>query len=243
MLSFAPSLRERSGPLAYLSTEPTALYEPLGAEASELSRKYDGVFARYGHGLPVAFLRALSKRESSMNPANVTESAVGLLQVVPSVMEGFNKRAGEGMVTREQLFDPATNTRVATWQMRFVINEYRKRHRDRNMMENWANPEFVKLLVAGWNSGYSEVAGVGKVASYLEARGIPVTHDNVFSHAAAAGGTHWLQSGSRQNWQRSVAALYYAQPDWRPSAGIVTLLALGLGGWALYNYSRRRRRA
>jgi soluble lytic murein transglycosylase-like protein len=211
-------------------------------ETSELSRQYDGIFARYGHGLPVAFLRALAKRESGMDPAEVTESAAGILQVVPSVMDGFNKRAGEGQVTRAQLFDPATNVRVATWQLRFVIDQYRK-HRDRNLHENWSNPEFVKLLVAGWNSGYSEVAGVGKVASYLEGRGMPVTLDNVYASAAAAGGTVHLQNPAKKAWQQSVAALYYAQPDWRPAGGMVGLLALGALGYVLYRYRNTRSRA
>ncbi len=71
----------------------------------------------------------------------------------------------------------------------------------------------MKLIVAGWNSGYSEGGGVGKVATFLEKRGIPVTHDNVFKYAARAGATKHLQTSGRLNWQRSVADLYFHQPD------------------------------
>ncbi len=81
------------------------------------------------------------------------------------------------------------------------------------MQTDFGNPEFVKLLLAGHNSGYSEAGGVGRVASYLEQRGIPVTHDNVFKYASAAGATVHLQNTAKQRWQREVAALYFAQPD------------------------------
>lgn len=158
------------------------------------------------------FLRALSKRESNMNPSDTHGPAWGLMQVVEVVRNSWNKRKPSQAISRTDLLNPAINVRVATDLLNRISKAYAK-HPDPNMKPDWSNPEFVKLLVAGWNSGYSEGGGVGKVARYLEGRGIPVTHDNVFKYAGAAGATKHLQTSGRQNWQRSVADLYFHQPD------------------------------
>jgi len=160
----------------------------------------------------VPFLRALSKRESNMNPNDVQGPAWGLMQVVEVVRDSWNKRKPSQALARQDLLNPDINVKVATDLLNRIAIAYAK-HPDPNMKPDWSNPEFVKLLVAGWNSGYSEGGGVGKVASFLEKRGIPVTHDNVFKYAAQAGATKHLQTSGRLNWQRSVADLYFHQPD------------------------------
>lgn len=147
-----------------------------------------------------------------MDPNDTRGPAWGLMQVVEVVRNSWNKRKPSQAISRSELLNPAINVKVATDLLNRISKAYAK-HPDPNMKPNWSNPEFVKLLVAGWNSGYSEGGGVGKVASYLESRGIPVTHDNVFKYAAAAGATKHLQTSGRQNWQRSVADLYFRQPD------------------------------
>lgn len=177
-----------------------------------LALKFDPLFAKHKGSLPVPFLRALSKRESNMNPADTQGPAWGLMQVVEVVRNSWNKRKPSQALARVDLLNPDINVKVASDLLNRITLAYSK-HSDPNMKPNWSNPEFVKLVVAGWNSGYSEGGGVGKVASYLERRGIPVTHDNVFKYAAAAGGTRFLQESGRQNWQRSVADLYFHQPD------------------------------
>lgn len=177
-----------------------------------LSSTFDSLFAKHGGRIPVAYLRALSFKESGQNPNSCARAACGLLQVVDSVvLPGFNARYGTGY-TRSSLLDPEINIRVGADLLNRIAQAY-ARHPDPNMQTDFSNPEFVKLLTAGWNSGYSEGGGVGKVASYLESRGLPVTHDNVFAHAGAAGATTHLQNAAKKSWQASVAALFAAQPD------------------------------
>lgn len=196
-----------------------------------LTTQYDPLFARYGNRLPVAYLRALGKRESNLNPSS-TSGARGLLQVVDSVRKSYNERRGTSY-TPADLLNAEINVRIATDLLNRIVIAFGK-HPSKNMQENWANPEFVKLLTAGWNSGYSEAAGVGHVASYLEQRGIPVTHDNIYAHAAAAGGTVHLQRPEKRAWQQSVAALYYQQPDWNPGGGLVGYILAGAAVWGAY---------
>lgn len=169
------------------------------------------MFRKHGGRVPVAFLRALSKKESNQNPTSHSGPAYGLLQVLPQILTGYNQRKGTGYVPND-LLNADINAAVGSDLLNRIAAAYAK-HPDPNMRPDFSNPEFVKLLVAGWNSGYSEGGGVGKVASYLEQRGQRVTHDAVFSNASAAGATVHLQNPAKQRWQREVAALYFAQDD------------------------------
>jgi hypothetical protein len=116
-----------------------------------------------------------------------------------------------------------------------IVLAYRK-HPHWNMRANWSNPEFVKLVTAGWNSGYSEAAGVGRVARWLEENQIPVTHDNVFRYAAQAGGTKHLSNTAKQRWQRSVADLYFAEGGPGDTGTLVKLALTVLISWGVYRY-------
>jgi len=200
--------------------------------ATAITTRFDPLFAKYAGALPIAFMRALSKRESNMNPNEQEWPAWGLMQVVPVVREGYNKRFGTSY-SHPDLLDPDTNVKIAAELLNRIVTGYAK-HSDPNLKTDWSNPEFVKLVVAGWNSGYSEAGGVGKVASYLESRGIPVTHDSVFAHSAAAGATKHLRNPQKQAWQRSVAELYFKQPDSAVRGGksrfvLSVGIAVGLG--------------
>lgn len=187
-----------------------------------LTTAYDPIFKSYAGKIPVAYLRALAYRESSFNPRNTEGPAWGLMQVVEVVRDSYNRRKGTSY-SRQDLLDPKTNVKIAADLINRIANAYSK-HSDPNMQPDWGNPEFVKLITAGWNSGYSEAGGVGRVASYLESRGLPVTHDNVFRYAGSAGATQWLQKSGRQNWQRSVSDLYFTQPDAGEVSGIGSFL-------------------
>ena len=183
-----------------------------------LLRKYDPLFEKYGGPIPVAFLRALSKKESSQNHLSHDGPAYGLLQVVPGVvLPGYNA-AHRTAYTANDLLNAEINVAVGADLLRRIATAY-SRHPDPNMKTDFSNPEFVRLLVAGWNSGYSEGGGVGKVASYLERHGQRVTHDAVFANAAAAGATQHLQNSAKKRWQREVADLYAAQPDAHAHSG------------------------
>jgi len=204
--------------------------------AIAITRQFDPLFRKHGppKGIPVAYLRALAKRESNMNPANDSGPAAGLMQVVKVARDSYNRHQGASY-SRSDTLDPEVSVRIATFQLKRVMDSYKKNHGgSSNMRPDYANAEYAKLVTAGWNSGHSEAGGVGRVAGYLEGRGISVTHDNVFRFANAAGATQHLQTAQRQNWQRSVAALFYAQPD-APTGGILNLAIIVFLSWAAYN--------
>lgn len=201
-----------------------------------LSRQFDPLFRKYGNRVPVAFLRALAKRESNMNPNSGGGSYWGILQVgIGNVLPSYNKRRGT-RYSSQDLFNPDINVKIAADLINRITIAFAK-HPDPNMKMDWSNPEFVKLVLAGWNSGYSEGGGVGKVAKYLEARKIPVTHDNVFKYARAAKASKYLQReqyDKKRRWQAGVAALYFSQPD-RPTGGLLVKIALGAAiAWGVY---------
>lgn len=196
-----------------------------------LPRTYDHIFRRHAGRLPVNYLRALSKRESNMNPRETEDPAWGLMQVVPVVRLEYNKNHGTNY-SKQDLLNPDVNVKMASSLINRIVKLYGKTHsRSPNMREDWHNPEFVKLVTAGWNSGYSNVGGVGKVAYYLEKHGIPVTHDNVFKYSQAAGATRHLTGNTSLRWQRSVADLFYAEggPE-SMFGGVLFKLGLAVGG-------------
>lgn len=203
-----------------------------------LSKTFDPLFSRHGGNIPVAFLRALSYQESRHNPNSNAglPKAQGLLQIVGVVRDSFNKAHGTHY-TAAQIVSPdprspavAVNVQMATELLRAIVKAYGK-HPSPNMKEDWGNPEFVKLVTTGWNAGYSESGGLGKVARYLEQRGIPVTAENVYRNAGAAGAVAKL-AGANRAWVAGVSDLYFAQPDHGGTASSVASLALFLAvGW------------
>ena len=203
-----------------------------------LTTQWDSLFDKHAGDLPVPFLRALSKKESNFNPSESNLPAYGLMQVVSQVRTSYNSRFGTGY-SHPDLLNPDVNDKVATELLNRIAKQDTRLHSDRNMQEDWTNPEFVKLLIAGWNSGYSEAGGVGKVAKYLEGRGMPVTHDNVFRNWAAAGGSRpsFLASDQKYKWQRGVSDLYFAQPD-RPRGIGMFLVKVGIAGALGYGFYR-----
>jgi hypothetical protein len=180
---------------------------PLAASTPVATHAYDDVFNRHRGAIPLEYMRALAYHESRMNPAERKDPAWGLMQVVESVRTSYNKRRGTSY-TRQDLLNPDVNVKIAADLLNRIVVAFGK-HPDRNMRADWHNPEFVKLLTAGWNSGYSEAAGVGHVASWLEEQGVPVTHDNVFRYGAAAGGTRHLSNTAKRDWQRKVSTTYF----------------------------------
>jgi hypothetical protein len=170
-----------------------------------LPTTYDSLFEKHGRQIPVAYLRALSSRESNMNPNEAQLPAYGLLQVIAEV-------ARDAGFSHQDMFDPDKNVQAATRTLNRIVESYDRHH---NMSADWSDPEYVKLVTAGWNSGYSEVAGVGKVLRWLKDNGIEVTHDNVLANAQQAGAVHYLYANPQRtlSWQRSVMDLYFRQPD------------------------------
>jgi soluble lytic murein transglycosylase-like protein len=198
-----------------------------------LPTTYDALFRKHAGRIPVAFARALVKSESGFNPADTSGPAWGLMQIIEPVRSEYPSLAP----SRSHLLDPEINAKIGLSLLNRIVAGYQK-HGDRNMKEDWSNPEFVKLVLAGWNSGYSEGGGVGKVASFLESRGMPVTHDNVFAFASAAGATTQLQKVDKKNWQAGVANLYFQQPDAGQVASGNFLIKVGLAVLVGYGLSR-----
>ncbi len=203
-----------------------------------LSTRYDPIFREFAGRVPVAYLRALAKRESNMDPGDTHDPAWGLMQVVEKVRTSHNARRGTAYGRRD-LLDPAVNVKIASDLLNRIVAAYGK-HPSPNLKEDWTNPEFVKLVTAGWNSGYSEAAGVGYVARWLEERGLPVTHDTVFDYAGQAGGTRHLQNPVKRGWQKTVSDLYFQQPDrvMVTARGLAVVAVIGLLSWGAYELVR-----
>jgi hypothetical protein len=190
-----------------------------------LPRRFDPIFERYRGDIPIEFLRALAMRESSMNPGEKTDPAWGLLQVIEAVRLDFNRAHGTSY-PRGDLLDPTVNVAMAAWLLQSIVASYRKNHPAvPNLQPDWNNPRFVELLTFGWNAGYSEAGGVGRVARHLEAQGrTDLTIDLVHQHAQAAGASRHLSRADKVSWCKGVVALYQLerrrarQPEPTPTA-------------------------
>ncbi|MCA9673466.1 MAG: hypothetical protein KC464_00400 [Myxococcales bacterium] len=171
-----------------------------------LSRRYDGELVAYGQGLPLPYLRALAARESGLR----ADDPKGLINVVRVVREDYNARHGTRYQPKD-LTSPAINITIAAETLRRIVDSYARHHPDvPNLQEDWSNRHFVELLTFGWNAGYSERAGVGRVARYLEQLGqTDITLADIAKNAHAAGASHWLWAHPKKvAWTRSVARLY-----------------------------------
>ena len=172
-------------------------------------RRFDPVYQRYRGGIPIEYVRALVQRESNGQPSVRAGSSIGLMQIVPVVLDDYNKRHGTAYRS-EHLTNPATNVAIGCELLRIIVESYRKNHpRIRSLKEDWSNPQFVELLTFGWNAGFSEAGGVGRVARYLEGLGaVDITIDQVVAHAKLADASKHLSNPAKVTWCKSVVALY-----------------------------------
>lgn len=172
-------------------------------------RTFDQIFAAYGHGIPVPYLRALALRESDMNARSSDGPAWGLLQVIEVVRQDYNKKTGASFA-RQDLLNPLVNVTIASSALATIIESYARNHPHvHNLQADWQNPKFVELLTFGWNAGWSERGGVGRVATFLEQRGVlDQTIDIVHDAAKAAGASPHLSSDTKLAWCKSVVAQY-----------------------------------
>jgi hypothetical protein len=174
-------------------------------------RTYDDVFAGSGRGLPVPYLRALALHESDMRPRLADGPAWGLMQVIEVVREDFNRRERKNF-TRSDLLDPAVNVTIAASSLALIAKSYATNHPSSpNLQTNWRNPQFVALLTFGWNAGWSERGGVGRVASFLEQRGMDVTINSVFDAAKASGASPHLSNPMKLAFAKQVTRQYFAE--------------------------------
>jgi len=201
--------RDRSPSPAPLSPRPG----PASA-APAVPRTFDAIFALHGQGLPVPFLRALAWNESRLDPKANTKksSATGLLQVIDVVRSDHNRIHGTAY-TRQDLLDPVINVTIAASAIRRIADSYARNHRTvPNLLEDWNNYRFAELLVFGWNAGWSQRAGVGRVADYLKKLGTTdITVELAHQNARAAGASEHLQNAERAAWAQKVARHYAAE--------------------------------
>jgi hypothetical protein len=174
-------------------------------------RTYDDVFAGSGRGLPVPYLRALALHESDMRPRLADGPAWGLMQVIEVVREDYNRRERKNF-TRSDLLDAAVNVTIAASSVALIAKSYAANHPSSpNLQANWRNPQFVALLTFGWNAGWSERGGVGRVASFLEQRGADVTINSVFDAAKASGASPHLANPMKLAFAKQVTRQYFAE--------------------------------
>lgn len=175
--------------------------------------QYDPLFQRHCRGIPVEFMRALAKRESNFNPNDTQGPAWGLMQVVEVVRRDFFKKTGRA-AARSDLLDPGLNVEIACGTLSRIIKNYQKHH-PRTLSMNWNSRRWIELLVAGWNAGYSEAAGVGYVVGVMESQGLgapEITAASVQAQAARLSrASRFLAMPHRLTWWRSVADAYIAQ--------------------------------
>jgi hypothetical protein len=193
----------------------------IGFATSSRVRRYDPVFQRYRGGIPIEYVRALVERESNGQATARAGTAIGLMQIVPVVLDDYNKRHGT-KYRSEHLTDAATNVAIGCELLRIIIESYRKNHpRIRTLQVDWNNARFVELLTFGWNAGFSEAGGVGRVARYLEGLGaLDITIDQVAAHAKLAGASKHLSNSAKVTWCMSVVALYLRELDAARAVGM-----------------------
>ena len=183
--------------------------------------EFDKIFEEEGRGLPVPFLRALARRESGNNPSDAKGPAWGLLQVgidarAGNVLKSYNERTGTAYIPRDML-DPTLNVRVAADLLSRIVELYKVE----GLEADWTNGNWVGLVVAGWNAGYSRKAGVIKVIRHLKTAGIPVTLEAVYMQTPKAGAgkgfVKRMGQQKRRKWTRSVVASTFKEQGRPPT--------------------------
>jgi hypothetical protein len=191
------------------SPRPANARRLANASTGLAPRTFDQIFAAYGHGIPVPYLRALALRESGMNARSSDGPAWGLLQVIEVVRQDFNQRTG-ATYTRQDLLNPIVNVSIASSALATIVESYARNHPHvHNLQPDWFNPKFVELVTFGWNAGWSERGGVGRVSTFLEQRGVlDQTIDTIHQAARAAGASQHLSNAAKVAWSKSVVAQY-----------------------------------
>ena len=219
------------------SAEPPTVKKPRYA-----TKDFDDVFRDVSYGehpflgateaQQVAFMRALAKHESDLNPSQSKDPAWGLMQVgidnkasVPGpdllkadgteasgnsggVLKSYNNKGKGGPYTVEEMLEPDKNVRVASELIQRIVRVMR----NQGMSPNWTSEEFIGILVAGWNSGYSKKAGTGYMIEWLISEHQDVTLANVhFKADQSPNGYRLLSVATRYRWWQGVVRQYFAE--------------------------------
>lgn len=196
---------------------------------------FDHLFATYGGSLPTPFLRALAWHESRMKAVDTHpgSGARGLLQIKEVVLRDYNER-NKTMYRPEDLDRPEVNVAVAASLLRRIATAYAKNH-PMTLREDWTDPRYVKLVVLGWNRGYSEKAGVGYVVGRLEAEGWPsgaITAQAVVENAQRLGASKTLYDEKAWRWAQAVVETYALEASRSTPGATPRPAATGGSAWA-----------
>ena len=207
----------------------------LGAIAHAIPLTFDVLFRTYGGTLPVPFLRALAWHESRMKAVDTHpgSGARGLLQIKDVVRLDYNER-NKTAYQPADLDRPEVNIALAASLLRRIATSYAKNH-PRTLAEDWTDPRYVKLVVLGWNRGYSEKAGVGFVVGKLEAEGWPaksITAQSVVENAQRLGAAKSLYNEKAWRWAQVVVETYALEASRGVPGAPLRPVATGGSAWA-----------
>lgn len=138
----------------------TTTYDRYFEEGSRLS------------GVPVAIYRTIARRESGGDPTliNPRTRATGLMQIMPVVREGWNRRVatprGKVALREKDLLDPQTNVAVASWLMRDILTTFA---RFPGLFTDWDDRRSVELFIFGYHAGHY---GLAKAVERMVSHGV-----------------------------------------------------------------------
>ena len=219
----ALSLKKKSNDSKTLPPKRSA--KQTNSQRGSMTRAFDKIFEEEGRGLPVPFLRALAKHESSSDPSEAKGPAWGLLQVgidkrAGNVLKSYNERHGESL-HKVDMLNPRLNVRVAADLLSRIVELYKAE----GLKADWQNGNFIGLVVSGWNAGYSRKVGVIHTIRFLKKRGIPITLSAVYANTpeaapkTKAGRAFVKRMGQqkRRDWTRRVVASTFTEQGKSPS--------------------------
>lgn len=190
-----------------------------------LPTTYDLLIHKYRGAIPFDFIKILIKHESGFNPQSDMGlkrlkttgkygpgDAKGLMQVVQSVREDFNEKFMTAY-TPQDLFDPEISIKLGCFTLNNIVKGYARNHPN-TLAPDWNDARWVELFLFGWNAGYSEKGGVGRVVSALEKADIPkdkITIDNVQASAERVGAAKYLYEIDKVKWCKGVARNFFLE--------------------------------
>ncbi len=211
-------------------------FNPMASQWTELAAEYG---ARYK--VPPRLILALIDRESGGNPnaVNRASGAGGLMQVTKIALLDYNQRHNTKH-TMANVLHPDLNVQIGAELLSRIADNYAANN---GLKIDWRSRPFVDLVVLGWNAGYSQKNGVGRVLVQLATEKRPRTAAEVVRRAEDMGGVvKHLKNQGRLAWTFSVTNRFLgARPgdkpkrNWKRAAwwGLGIATVAGVAWWAM----------
>jgi hypothetical protein len=185
-----------------------------------LASLYDSVFEKYRNNIPLNFLKALATKASGLNTNKSTNYGAGLFMISNAVLDAFNSKM-KTTYKATDLVDPSVNTQMAVYVINNIVGYYAANY-PKTMIENWNNPEYVALVVHGYNNGYKEPKGVGAAIKAVEnAAPGKMSLDTVAQAAKTLSLSPEMYSAGGLAFAKNVASLTVASPKPATSAAVL----------------------